>query len=77
MIQPVQDLQDVKRILNDELAAAAVALETDMLRTQLFYCECDDATCMGRVELPRQSFRELRRLRQPLQSPDCLGSVGY
>ena len=75
MIQPVQDLQSVKRILNDELAAAAVALEADMLRTQLFYCECNDPRCMGRVELPRLSFGELRRLKQPLQSPDCVASA--
>jgi len=65
----------IKRQLNDEIAVTAAALDADRLRPQLFYCECDDLTCVGRIEIPRLSFRELRRLGQPLISPDCLSAA--
>ncbi|HWH05427.1 MAG TPA: hypothetical protein VNT23_03195 [Gaiellaceae bacterium] len=61
-----------KRVLNDEIAVTAAALAADPDGPQVFYCECSDLTCVGRLELSTAAFLARRRGLAPLLAGDCL-----
>jgi len=72
MLHARSDSRTIKQVLNDEIAATARTLSDDELRAQLFYCECDDLTCVARVSVSRVVHGELRRRGEPLLAADCL-----